>query len=73
MALKSMAFRALGIGQSFDFINDDKPMHTSFWDRCEKTSARTYRSLDTNHEYTVGSINAKVYHPGVPMPIHSKR
>ena len=66
-----MKFRDLDVGQSFDWINDAEPMLPSFWDRCEKTSQRTYRSLSTNHKYRVGSINATVHHPGVPTPINA--
>ena len=60
-------FRDLSIGQEFDFIDDENPMYNSFYTRCVKTSARKYENADGSVNvisYTVGSINAKVYHVG---------
>lgn len=56
-----MKFRELVLYQRFDWINDSGP--NSFFDRCVKTGSRKYRSITTDIEYTVGSINATVYHP----------
>jgi hypothetical protein len=53
-------FRDLAVGQTFDFI-EDSSINNSFYDQCVKISARRYRS-HTGTVYTVGSINAKVYH-----------
>ena len=58
-------FRDLSIGQEFDFIDDENPMYNSFYTRCVKTGARKYESAEgagVGVSYTVGSINAKVYH-----------
>jgi hypothetical protein len=57
-----MKFRDLLIGDTFDFLNDEKPMFNSFYERCEKISARKYKGLDNRIEYRVGSINASVHH-----------
>ena len=61
-----MKFRDLTIGQSFDFISDNRSLN-SFYDRCIKTSARQYQSLESATVYTIGSINAAIYHaaPGL--------
>ena len=56
-----MKFRDLQIGQSFDFINDSDIMKTSFFKRCIKISGRKYIGVD-NVSYTIGSINANVFH-----------
>lgn len=66
-------FEQLDVGQSFDWIDDANPSRVSFWHRCVKTSARTYRSYENGHTYTVGTIKAQVFHPGVPMPIHASK
>lgn len=63
-----MKFRDLTEQQSFDFVDDANPIRNSFWDRCIKTGPRTYTSIKTGLRYRVGSIDAKVYHPGVPLP-----
>jgi hypothetical protein len=56
-----MKFRELEIGNTFDWLNDEKPMLNSFYLRCVKTSARGYAdSKGTSHK--VGSINAEVFH-----------
>jgi hypothetical protein len=56
-------FRALSIGDTFDFVNMDRPMMNSFYRRCVKTSARKYQTIDEPKDtYSVGSINARVYH-----------
>lgn len=55
-------FRDLTIGASFDFINDARPTFNSFYDRCRKIAARKYASIKTGEIYTVGTINATVYH-----------
>lgn len=57
-----MKFRDLKIEQFFDFVNDENRMLNSFWDRCIKTGPRSYKSVETGVKYTVGSINAVVYH-----------
>ena len=54
-------FKKLRIGQSFDWINPFDALLNSFFLRCKKTGARTYKdSLGFKH--TVGTVNAKVYH-----------
>jgi len=59
----SRTFGSLKVGDTFDFINDEKPTWNSFYKRCVKTSARTYKALDDSKTvHKVGSVNAKVYH-----------
>jgi hypothetical protein len=64
--LQTMRFRDLPLGATFDFLNDSQPMFNSFYDRCQKTSARTYVSVELNPKYDgryqIGSINCQVYH-----------
>lgn len=57
-------FKDLQIGQTFDWINDEKPGQNSFTRPCVKTSARKYRTIAGGQieHYTVGNINATVYH-----------
>lgn len=55
-------FRDLANGQTFDYFNPGKTGGNSFCDRCEKVSARKYRSLVTGIEYRIGSGYAHVYH-----------
>jgi hypothetical protein len=62
MKTTNQTFRQVKIGQTFDFISPG--FSNSFFDECVKTSTRKYRSLATNLEYRVGSINADVYHVG---------
>lgn len=50
-------FRSLLIGDKFDFTASQYP---SFFDRCIKTGARSYQSLETLTQYKVGSINVVV-------------
>lgn len=59
-------FRDLNIGQTFDWIDDDRRNEASFFMPCVKISARKYRTTDGEPvmHYTVGSINAKVHHVG---------
>ena len=56
-----MKFRDLHIGDSFDFVNDDKPTWNSFFKRCWKNASRRYVDSD-GIQHRVGSINADVYH-----------
>jgi len=53
-----MKFKDLRIGDTFDFINDNKSGYT----RCEKIKPQTYKSLSSDLHYRVGSTNAHVYH-----------
>jgi len=55
-----MKFRDLKIGDSFDFLGPESMYH-SFYLRCTKTSQRKYRD-ENGENYTVGSINADVFH-----------
>jgi hypothetical protein len=62
-------FRDLKVGDTFDFIDDENRMYNSFYDRCVKLSAMTYKSIEpeTRPErytgtYQVGSIKAQVFH-----------
>ncbi len=64
-----MKFRELAIGQWFDFVRPDS-MYNSFYERCQKTSARKYRWKNPRRcslspmewlETRVGSINVEVY------------
>ncbi len=57
-------FKELKIGETFDFINDEKPGYNTFFLSCRKTSNRNY--VDTSGcKHLVGSINAIVYHVGI--------
>jgi hypothetical protein len=58
-------FGDLSIGQEFDFVSGTS--YDSFYDRCVKTGARTYKPIEgklKGHSLKVGSIKAKVYHVG---------
>lgn len=57
-----MKFRDLEIGQAFDFINPETGTANSFYEQCRKTGARKYEGLTNGRTYTVGSINALVFH-----------
>lgn len=57
-----MKFKNLKIGDTFDFVDPDKIGFNSFFDTCQKISTRKYKSLTTDIEHRVGSINAIVYH-----------
>jgi hypothetical protein len=54
-------FKDIPVGSSFDFINDEKPMFTSFYLRCVKTGTRKYID-EGGTGHTVGSVNAEVFH-----------
>lgn len=56
-----MKFKELKQGQEFDWIDDDNIGYNSFFKRCIKTAQRTYKDTDGNR-YSVGSINAVVFH-----------
>lgn len=58
--MRAPCFGDLQIGQTFDFIGPDRILN-SFYDRCRKVSTRKYVSLETGYEFTVGSLNARVY------------
>ena len=55
-------FRDLQIGDTFDFIDDANPTHNSFYSRCTKIGDRSYQTPHDGQTYSVGSINAKIYH-----------
>jgi hypothetical protein len=65
MPTKPLRFRDVEIGEGFDFIDPAPLARNSFFDRCYKTGPRKYRAFGTNREYTVGSINAPVFHVGL--------
>ena len=66
-----MKFRDLGIGQGFDWVDDDNPAN-SFYLRCFKISPRRYRDAK-GIVHTVGTINAQVFHVGkVPTGGHAE-
>ena len=60
-------FRDVVIGQCFDWVGPRSDFN-SFYARCIKTGARTYREIEDDGKptftYRVGSINATVYHVG---------
>jgi len=59
----ALTFKDLSVNDTFDFVAPNEAgRFNSFYDRCIKTSARKYKSLETGIEYTVGSYQAKVYH-----------
>jgi hypothetical protein len=57
-----MLFRNLQVGDTFDFIADDRP--TTFFARCTKVSARKYTYDGVRPDVTarIGSINCPVWH-----------
>lgn len=59
-----MKFRDLAIGDTFDFVGPDR-IYNSFYEICEKISARQYRYTSTQFKTVcvsrVGSINCEVY------------
>jgi hypothetical protein len=61
-APREQTFKQVKIGQTFDFISPG--FGNSFFDECVKISTRKYRSLVTNLEFRIGSLNAEVYHVG---------
>src|SRR4051812_5462078 len=65
-------FRQLGLGDTFDFI-DDSHLRNSFFLRCMKTGPRSYQSISVvdsaggpwtlnGTKYRVGSVGVKVHH-----------
>lgn len=56
-----MQFKNLTIGTEFDWI-DPESFSNSFFERCVKTSVRTYRSLDGGKVHLVGNVRARVFH-----------
>jgi len=56
-----MKFRDLKVGDTFDWLNDAKPMYNSFYLRCTKMSARGYED-ERGTQHKVGSVNAEVFH-----------
>jgi hypothetical protein len=56
-----MKFRDLSVGDAFDWVNDDRPDLTSFYERCRKIGPRRYTTAQ-GFTYRVGSINAEVFH-----------
>jgi len=58
---QGIKFKDLNIGDNFDWVNDDEPQWNSFFHPCVKTSTRKYIDY-YGQDYTVGSINAIVYH-----------
>lgn len=59
-----MRFEDLAIGQTFDWIGDERSAFTrnSYFKRCIKVSARKYESIDGKDKMTVGSVKARVFH-----------
>jgi hypothetical protein len=55
-------FKDLAVGDTFDFIDDNNRMHTSFYKRCVKVSDNKYRSLADVATYRVGTIKCNVFH-----------
>lgn len=60
-----LKFNQLPIGATFDFISPNVGFN-SFFERCEKISAKKYKSLESGQEYVVGSVLANTYHPDMP-------
>jgi hypothetical protein len=63
--ITALKFRDLPIGATFDFVPPDHvPGSVSFFDRCQKTSARIYQSLRLPKAtpYLIGTINVAVHH-----------
>lgn len=55
-------FKDLNVGDTFDWIDDNQPQFNSFYERCEKITYNTYRSLITGECMQVGTVNALIYH-----------
>ena len=64
MTQHGIKFRDVAINECFDWV-DPSTLRNSYFDRCIKTGKRTYRSISTNQQMTVGSINARVFHVGL--------
>ena len=60
-----VTFAMVAIGQTFDFVDPENPQLVSFWDRCEKTGALSYRSLSTNHKFRVETKKCAVFNLGI--------
>jgi hypothetical protein len=65
MMTKPLRFRDVALNEPFDWIDPAPGARNSFFDRCYKTGPRTYRAFGTERQYTVGSINARVFHVGL--------
>ena len=63
MNAKPLRFRDVEVGQGFDFIEPNGS--NTFFDRCYRTGPRTYRAVSSGSTFTVGSIDARVYHVGL--------
>lgn len=58
-----MKFRAVLIGETFDWIDDTSAFKNSYYERCVKVSSRCYSPLSNPMvKMQVGSINAVVFH-----------
>ena len=58
-------FHDLGVGDTFDFIDDAQPSaYNGFCHRCVKVSARCYRDLERpgSAKMEVGTIRCRVFH-----------
>ena len=55
-------FKDISIGTHFDFVGG---LYPSFYDRCVKTSARKYQSLNRPDNFPdgmeVGTVNVQIY------------
>jgi hypothetical protein len=59
-------FKDLEIGQTFDFVDPDAGTRNSFYARCVKLTARTYREINTSTGFVhrIGTVKARVFHVG---------
>jgi len=61
-------FSDLAVGQTFDWIDDERRGGVSFFQPCKKISARKYIAITSGpcghagHTYQVGTLNARVFH-----------
>lgn len=59
----ALKFKELRNGDTFDFVDDNKPETNSFFRVCRKIGPRRYcEALDPSKTYMIGTTTANVYH-----------
>jgi hypothetical protein len=54
-------FSSLNIGDTFDFVDPNRPHLNSFFKRCKKVSTRKYED-ESGTQHTVGTVSCRVFH-----------
>lgn len=64
--VKPLRFCDIMVGETFDFINDNKVGYNSFFYRCTKISTRCYTYQHNEHtiKCQVGSVRVNIHHVG---------